>query len=121
MDQQALELLLANTDSDRSERTTSKDKTDKFGEAICAFANDLPNHGKPGYLFVGATPDGRAADELISDRLLQALAAIRSDGNLLPQPRLCVDKRALGGGEMAVVEVFPSELPPVRYKGTVWV
>mgnify|MGYP000846082389 CR=1 FL=1 len=121
MDDEELCTLLADTESDRSERTVSLDKTDKFGEAICAFANDLPCHGKPGYLFVGADPSGRAAGADISDRLLQSLAGIRSDGNLLPSPVMSVVKKVLGGGEMAVVEVFPSELPPVRYKGTVWV
>lgn len=35
--------------------------------------------------------------------------------------RLNVQKHALGGGELAVVEVFPSTAPPVRYKGQVWV
>jgi len=121
MDDHELAALLADTESDRSERTRSLDKTDKFGEAICAFANDLPNNRQPGYLFVGADDNGRATGAEISDRLLQSLAAIRSDGNLLPPPVINVRKAALGGGEMAVVEVFPSDLPPVRYKCIVWV
>jgi ATP-dependent DNA helicase RecG len=116
-----LAALLSDAESDRSERTIATAKTDKFGEAICAFANDLPNHARPGYLFVGATPDGTASGTAITDVLLQSLAAIRSDGNLLPPPTINVVKRSLAGGEMAVVEVFPSELPPVRYKGTAWV
>jgi ATP-dependent DNA helicase RecG len=121
MDDAELLLLLDDAESDRSERTVSKDKSDKFGEAVCAFANDLPSSGKPGYLFVGATDDGRPSGLPITDQLLQTLAALRSDGNLLPPPRIHVEKRSLKGGEMAVVEVFPSELPPVRYKGRVWV
>ena len=121
MDDSELEALLADTESDRSERTVSSEKTDKFGEAVCAFANDLARHGKPGYLFVGATDAGAPAGTAITDRLLQNLAAIRTDGNLLPAPVMNVAKRNLAGGAMAVVEVFPSELPPVRYKGTVWV
>lgn len=121
MDDLELELLLADVESARSERTVSLDKTDKFGEAICAFANDLAKEGKPGYLFVGAKPDGSPSGAAISDQLLQNLAAIRSDGNVLPAPRMNVAKRRLRGGDMAVVEVFPSDLPPVRYKGCVWV
>lgn len=35
-----LSALMADVESDRSERTTSTNNTDKFGEAICAFAND---------------------------------------------------------------------------------
>lgn len=121
MEDAELERLLEDIESDRSERTVSVDKTDKFGEALCAFANDLPGHGQPGYLFVGATETGKASGIPITDQLLQNLAAIRSDGNLLPAPRLTVAKKTLGGGEMAVVEVFHSDIPPVRYKGKVWV
>ena len=121
MDATELAALLADIESDRSERTVSDRDTDKFGEAICAFANDLPNHRRPGYLFVGARPDGTASGLVVTDQLLQNLAAIRTDGNLLPQPSLVVQKIRLGGGEMAVVEVQPSDLPPVRYKQRVWV
>ena len=35
-----LSALMADVESDRSERTTATNNTDKFGEAICAFAND---------------------------------------------------------------------------------
>ncbi len=121
MDDRELEALLADIESDRSERTASTDKADKFGEAICAFANDLPNHGQPGYLFIGSNGDGTASGAAITDRLLQRLAGIRAEGNLLPAPTINVAKRHLGGGDMAVIEVLPSDLPPVRYMGVVWV
>lgn len=113
--------LLVDIESDRSERTVSGTDANKIGQAICAFANDLPNHGRPGYLFVGATGDGRAAGTPITDQLLTTLAAFRADGNILPPPEMNVEKKRLGGGEMAVVEVFPSRLPPVRYNAVVWV
>lgn len=121
MDDSELELLLADLESDRSERTTSTTDTDKFGEAMCAFANDLPNHRRPGYLFVGAKPDGAPSGASITDQLLQNLALIRAQGNLLPQPTINVEKRWLRGGPMAVIEVLPSDLAPIRYKGRVWV
>ena len=35
--------LLKSTESYRVERTTSTGNMDKFCEAICAFANDMPN------------------------------------------------------------------------------
>jgi ATP-dependent DNA helicase RecG len=112
-----LERYLADLESDRVERTISLTDFDKFAEAICAFANDMPNSGSAGYLFVGATTDGKASGVVIEDNLLQRLAAIRSEGQIQPLPVMNVQKWALGGGEMAVVEVFPAELPPVRYKG----
>lgn len=121
MNREELEALLRELESDNVERTRSLDKADKFGEAICAFANDMPGHRRPGYLFVGANDDGSPAGIRVEDRLLQALAAFRSDGNILPPPVLTVQKHVLFGGEMAVVEVAPSDLPPVRYKGRVWI
>ncbi len=117
MNRSELENLLAEDESDRVELTISLTDTDKFSEAICSFANDMPNSGRPGYLFIGATPAGKASGAAITDELLQNLAAIRSDGNIQPLPVMNVEKWHLGEGEIAVVEVFPSDLPPVRYKG----
>ena len=111
--------LLRDLESDRVERTESTSNADKFGQAICAFANDLPNHGQPGYLVVGAKDDGSTAGLSVSDELLRNLGGIRSDGNVLPQPVMNVSKVSLPGGDVAVVEVFPSDLPPVRFKGRV--
>ena len=75
--------LLHSTETYRVERTTSTDERsksrgqarldyalqggrrrepagdmDKFQEAICAFANDLPNSRKNGYLILGAYDNG---------------------------------------------------------------
>ena len=50
--------LLNDLENDRVERTISTTNTDKFGQAICAFANDLPNHQQPGCLFLGVKDDG---------------------------------------------------------------
>jgi len=121
VDLDEIHALLRDLESDRSERTTSTKKTDKFGEAICAFANDLPNHAKPGYLLVGVDDEGRPSGAPITDDLLLALGAIRTDGNLLPAPTMTVAKVDVDGVPIAVVEVLPSELPPVRYKRDVWV
>ena len=111
--------MLADLESDRAERTISTTDTNKFAEAICSFSNDLPNHQKPGYLFVGVTNDGLPSGVDISDQLLQNLAAIRSDGNVQPLPRMNVEKVLIDEIPIAVVEVFPSDLPPARYKGRV--
>ena len=50
--------LLHSTETYRVERTTSTGDMDKFQEAICAFANDLPNSRKNGYLILGAYDNG---------------------------------------------------------------
>lgn len=116
-----LQRLMSDVESDSVERTQSVSDTDKFGQAICAFANDLPNHRQPGYLLIGVKDDGSLANISVTDQLLQNLGAIRSDGNILPQPMLSVAKYSLNGADIAVVEVQPSDLPPVRYKGRVFI
>lgn len=113
--------LIADHESDRVERTVSTNNTDKFGEAICAFANDFPRHGKPGYLLIGVR-DGGALDGLdVTDRILLRLGDLRSNVNLEPLPAMTVQKHVLPEGDVAVVEVLPSDLPPVRYKGRAWI
>jgi len=51
--------LIQSGESDSVEFTTSTNNTEKFSQAICAFANDLPNHRKPGYTLVGLYDDGK--------------------------------------------------------------
>lgn len=121
IDDAELEQLLRDLESDRVERKASISDKDKVCEAICAFANDLPDHRRPGVLFIGANDDGSCAGLPISDQLLQTLAAIRSDGNVLPLPHMEVQKRSVSGCELAVVTVHPSPSPPIRYRGRVHV
>lgn len=59
--------LLHTTETYRVERTVSTGDTDKFQEAICAFANDMPNSRKKGYLILGAHDDGRLSGLRVSD------------------------------------------------------
>ena len=118
-----LEALLENIESDLAERKESwkGDAPDKGRQAVCAFANDFPDHRKPGVLFVGAKDDGTPSGLRITDELLRTLSDIRTDGNTLPPPSIVVEKRILRGAEMAVVIVQPSDAPPVRYKGRIWI
>ncbi len=114
--------LLSDMESDRVERTISTTNTDKFGEAICAFSNDLPNHKKPGYLMIGVhDKTGELSGLKATDELLRNIAAIRADGNVLPQPSMTVQKYSFEKGDVVVVEVLPAHFPPVRYKGLVWI
>ena len=116
-----LRQLLSDIESDRVERTSSTNNTDKFAEAICAFANDFARHQAPGYLLIGADDNGKPSGLEVTDALLLKLAAIRSDGNILPTPAVNVAKISLADGDIAIVEVHPADLPPVRYKGRVWI
>ena len=48
-------------------------------------------------------------------------ATLRTDGNIVPPPSLTVEKRVVGGTDMAVVTVNPADAPPVRCKGRIWI
>lgn len=84
-------------------------------EAICAFANDLPGSGKPGFILIGVhDKTGKPTGLVVTDELLRELTSIRSDGNILPFPTIFVYKSTLAGQDIVVVEVLPSLSPPVR-------
>lgn len=118
-----LESLLGELESDRAERKESwaGEAPEKGGQAVCAFANDLPNHQKPGVLFVGVKDNGIPSNLPITDKLLLTLADLKSNGNIVPPPTLTVEKRVLKGAEVAVVTVWPADAPPVQFKHRIWI
>jgi ATP-dependent DNA helicase RecG len=121
VDDQELERLLAETESDKTERKQSLAHPDAVAQAVCAFANDLPGHRSPGYVFIGADDAGVPIGLPITDQLLLNLAHLRGDGRILPVPHLTVQKRTLRGIDVAVIEVHPSDMPPVRFNGQTWI
>ena len=120
-----LEALRVDLETDYAERKQSMQgkSPDGVREAVCAFANDLPGHGKPGVVFIGVEDKtGQPVESFkVSDQLLLQLSDIKTDGNIVPPPSLLVEKRILGGSEVAVVTVWPCDTPPVRYKGRIHV
>jgi len=114
IDPDEIERLLGDLESDRVERTESLNKADKFCKAICAFANDMPGHGLPGYLCLGVDKDGAPTSAAIDERLLEVLAGHRSNGQIIPMPTMEVAKVDFRGIPIVVVKVQPSDLPPVR-------
>lgn len=118
-----LTALLDDLESDRVERKRAwaGDAPEKARQAVCAFANDLPNHGQPGIVFIGANDDGSAANIAVTDRLLQTLSDIKTDGKTVPPPTLTVERRVLKDAPMALVTVWPADAPPVRYEGRIWI
>ncbi len=113
--------LLGETETYRVEKTVSTTNMDKFCEAICAFANDMPNSKQNGYLLIGVTDDGKRSGLKVTDDLLKKITSIRMDGNILPQPVMSVESFPFPDGDVLVVEVSPSELPPVRYRGRTFI
>lgn len=121
MNERELEILLNDLESDRVERKASISDRNVIRQAVCAFANDLPNHQQAGVLFIGVNNDGSCTNIPITDQLLLTLSDMRSDGNILPFPTMIVQKRTIGECELAVVIVEPSDAPPVRFNERVWV
>jgi ATP-dependent DNA helicase RecG len=119
MTEQELRDLIAQHEADQVEFTISIQDTDKFSEAVCAFANDLPNHNRPGYLILGVRNDGTIAGLSVTDQLLRNLGGLRDDGNIQPLPSITVERLTTTEGDVAIVKVLPSLLPPVRYRGRV--
>ncbi len=113
--------IIARGESDCVEFTESTRDLDKIRKVICAFANDLPNHRQPGLIFIGIKNDRSCADLTIDDDLLTTLGGLRSDGKILPFPVMEVVKRSLDGCEVAVIQVEPSDNPPVRVDGRCWI
>ena len=113
--------VIAESETDRVEfkESLSASAAARIREAICAFANDLPGHGAPGLVFVGVKDDRTIVGISATDRLLQQLADMKTDSNILPPPTLAVERRTLQGREVALVIVQPSNSPPVRCRGTI--
>ena len=65
--------------------------------------------------------DGRVSGATATDQLLRNLSALASNVNLEPLPAMNVQPYTLPEGEAVVIGVTPSDLPPVRYKGRVWI
>ena len=121
MTREELKDILKIDESYRIERTVSTSNMDKFQEAICAFANDLPGKRQKGYLLIGVHDDGRVSGLKIDDALMKKISGIRSYGNILPLPVMNTEKVELPEGDVLVVEVTPSLIPPVRYRGRTFI
>lgn len=90
--QKQLVQILGNPESYNIEITTSTTNMDKFCQAICAFSNDLPGDDKSGYLIIGAEDNGKLSGLRVDDGLLLKMTNIRTDGNILPQPVMTVER-----------------------------
>jgi len=121
LDDKVLEHLIEGAENTRVEFKESLQGTAsvRLREAVCAFANDLAGLDQPGIAVIGLKDDGTPADIRITDRMVLGLAEMRSDGNIIPPPTILSEKRRYRGHDIAVLTVYPSDSPPVRYKGLV--
>lgn len=113
--------LIDDLESYNIEKTTSTSDTNKFCQAICAFSNDYPDSGKPGYLLIGVKDDGSLSGLRITDKLNKEISGLRTDGKILPLPAMSVGNFRFPDGDVLVVEVLPSMDAPVRFDGRTWI
>ena len=117
-----LKTTVASGENERLEFTVSVDKTDKYGEAICAFSNDLSDSKESGIFIVGVSDSGEIVglSEKDTEKAMQTIASIRSNGNIQPPPSFNIDKIKISEGRFVVViTVEPSIFTPVKYKGKI--
>ena len=75
--------LFRNIEADRAERKRNfQTAADKVRQAICAYANDLPNYHLPGLVFIGQEDDGSCSAINVDDELLKTLGGLRSEGRI---------------------------------------
>ena len=107
-------------ESNRTERKSSIANKVAFYRQIALRQRHAEN-GEPGILFVGVDDKGVCANLKVTDELLLQLADIRSNGNILQFPSMSVQKRTICNCDLAVIVVQPSDTPPVRYDGRIWI
>ena len=79
LDDNELQALLVDLESDRVERKESTADSGRIRQAICAFANDMAGHGQPGVVFIGVKNDGSCANLPITDQLLLTLFNVQDN------------------------------------------
>jgi ATP-dependent DNA helicase RecG len=114
-----IEILFRQGERDLAERKRSTSLKQEILETVCAFANDLPNHGKPGLIFIGVEDDGRCANLTINEKTIRDVANWRNEGKVQPIPTMIVGAHEINGCPLIVIQVMPSDIPPVRYDGRI--
>jgi ATP-dependent DNA helicase RecG len=114
-----IEVLFRTNESDLVERKRSTNLKEEILEAICAFANDLPDHQRAGVIFIGVNDDGTCANQTFSEKTLREVVNWRNEGKIQPIPSIVVDRRTIDRCPVIVIQVMPSDIPPVRFDGRI--
>jgi ATP-dependent DNA helicase RecG len=113
--------LIQKGDADHFEmkQDWSGDVGESIRQAVCGFANNLSGDNLPGYIVVGA--NGEPHPLVSKETVQQNLAALRQDGQIVPPPSISVAVREIAGHDIVLATVLPSDSPPVRYKGRIFI
>ena len=78
-DEELLQIIkTGESDAVEFKESLSGSAPERIREAICAFANDLPDHRKPGLILVGVKDDITLGTTPITDELLRQLADVKA-------------------------------------------
>ncbi|MDZ4763586.1 MAG: ATP-binding protein [Chloroflexota bacterium] len=120
LSQQEIETLFRLRESDRVEWKPSFAQKESIGKAVCAFANDFPNHQQPGVLFIGVEDDRRCSNLPITDHLERDVIDYLRN-TITPPPKLDVRPVEIDGCHVLAVIVEPHLMPPVLFKGDIYI
>ena len=112
---------IAEDESHWVERKESFADKEKICKTVCAFANDLANSNKYGIIWIGIRNDGVISGIEATDKLLQKIDQIRTDGRIQPLPSMSIRTLHVGDKDVIAIVVAPSSLPPVSFDGRIWV
>jgi ATP-dependent DNA helicase RecG len=118
--QNDLEALFRSGESDRVERKPSFAQRESVGKTVCAFANDFPNYQQPGVVFIGIEDDGRCSGLPITDALRQSVTD-NLRNTITPPPKLTIRDAVLDGCHVLCVIVEPHQMPPVLFRGDIYI
>jgi ATP-dependent DNA helicase RecG len=114
-----LEVLYETPEKDHVERKRSTNLKNEILRCACAFANDLPNRRRAGVIFIGVDDEGRCANLTISEKTVREIANWRNEGRVLPIPTITVESKNIAGCPLVVMQILPSNIPPVRFDGEI--
>lgn len=115
--------LLSSSESNWIERKSNFNNSnkDKVSATVCAFANALADEKKAGVLFIGVSDKGEILGLPDTDAVKKGIDEIKSDGRVQPMPSIVTRSLSIGDKHVMAVIVQPSSLPPVRFKGQIYV
>ncbi len=124
MDESDLEELLRQPEGERVEwkATVSDSSLAKIRRTVCAFANDLPRHRRPGVVVVGRRDDGSVEPAFrVTPKLVERLSQIGKDGAIVPFPSVSARPWPADAPTLLLVVVQPNPASLTRYDGRHWV
>lgn len=119
-----LQALLRGPEGELTERKRGFNKAESTGalQTVCAFANDYPERGKPGVIFIGVDDkSGDPVSDSVDEDLLNQLAALGEDPKFSAPLSVNPTRMQYGEGQVVALQVAPFSSPPVKFLQRVYI